>query len=174
MHEKKGKEPFFFRSFAKLIFSFNQLPLQLEEKSDAFYKRMRILKMDKELFLNNEYVDDLCSEEGITEVIPTLLEFLPLKAIPRTKTSNAYVEALRQDSDSIHAFISQNCEEGEDFMESKSKLHQAYVEFCINSGREAHKKQAFNRAMKARYKEVRTGHSREYSWKGVKIGGNKQ
>lgn len=174
MHEKKGKEPFFFRSFAKLIFSFNQLPLQLEEKSDAFYKRMRILKMDKELFLNNEYVDDLCSEEGISEVIPTLLEFLPLKAIPRTKTSNAYVEALRQDSDSIHAFISQNCEEGEDFMESKSKLHQAYVEFCINSGREAHKKQAFNRAMKARYKEARTGHSREYSWKGVKIGGNKQ
>ena len=43
MHEKKGKEPFFFVPFCKLIFSFNQLPLQLEEKSNAFYKRMRIL-----------------------------------------------------------------------------------------------------------------------------------
>jgi hypothetical protein len=72
MHEKKGKEPFFFVPFCKLIFSFNQLPLQLEEKSNAFYKRMRILFMNTELFLNNEYVNDLCSEEGVSEVGDTL------------------------------------------------------------------------------------------------------
>ena len=73
MHEKKGKEPFFFVPFAKLIFSFNQLPLQLEEKSNAFYKRMRILFMNHELKLNNEYVNDLCSNASVEEVIPYLL-----------------------------------------------------------------------------------------------------
>lgn len=168
MHEKKGKEPFFFTSFAKLLFSFNQLPLQLEEKSDAFYKRMRVLKMDKELFLNDEYVNRLCSDESIEQLIPTLLNRLPLKKIPRTDTSNQLVELLRQDSDTIHAFITTRCTESSGKRVSKSKLYQAYVEFCINTGREAHKSHSFARLMRARYKEVRSK-NREYCWEGVEL-----
>lgn len=168
MHEKKGKEPFFFTSFAKLLFSFNQLPLQLEEKSNAFYKRMRILKMNNELFLNNDYVNDLCSEEGVEEVIPYLLSLLPLKEIPRTRVSNACVEALRQDSDSVHAFISRCCVEDKHGVVSKDDLYQSYTEFCIETGREAHKKHGFMRALRSLgYIETRTKKSREAAWKGL-------
>lgn len=168
MHEKKGKEPFFFTSFAKLLFSFNQLPLQLEEKSNAFYKRMRILKMNNELFLNNDYVNDLCSEEGVEEVIPYLLSLLPLKEIPRTKVSNACVESLRQDSDSVHAFISRRCVEDKHGVVSKDDLYQAYTEFCIETGRESHKKHGFMRALRSLgYIETRTKKSREAAWKGL-------
>ena len=168
MHEKKGKEPFFFTSFAKLLFSFNQLPLQLEEKSNAFYKRMRILKMNNELFLNNDYVNDLCSEEGVEEVIPYLLSLLPLKEIPRTRVSNACVEALRQDSDSVHAFISRRCVEDKHGVVSKDDLYQAYTEFCIETGRESHKKHGFMRALRSLgYIETRTKKSREAAWKGL-------
>ena len=78
MHERKGKEPFFFVPFAKLLFSFNQMPLQLEEKSNAFYKRMRVLSMNRELYLNNKYVNNLCSNDSIEEIIPHLLAMLPL------------------------------------------------------------------------------------------------
>lgn len=167
MHEKKGKEPFFFVPFAKLLFSFNQLPLQLEEKSNAFYKRMRVLFMNNELFLNNEYVDDLCSEESIEEVIPYLLSLLPLKEIPRTSLSDNCVEALRQDSDSIHAFIQEKCEIGEDQSVTKDTLFQAYADFCVNSGRESHKKHGFMRILRSYgYKEIR-GKDRKYMWKGV-------
>lgn len=168
MHEKKGKEPFFFTSFAKLLFSFNQLPLQLEEKSNAFYKRMRILKMNNELFLNNDYVNNLCSEEGVEEVIPYLLSLLPLKEIPRTKVSNACVESLRQDSDSVHAFISRRCVEDKHGVVSKDELYQAYTEFCIETGRESHKKHGFMRALRSLgYVETRTKKSREAAWKGL-------
>ena len=168
MHEKKGKEPFFFTSFAKLLFSFNQLPLQLEEKSNAFYKRMRILKMNNELFLNNDYVNDLCSEEGVEEVIPYLLSLLPLKEIPRTKVSNACVESLRQDSDSVHAFISRRCVEDKHGVVSKDDLYQAYTEFCIETGRESHKKHGFMRALRSLgYIETRTKKNREAAWKGL-------
>ena len=149
MHEKKGKEPFFFVPFSKLLFSFNQLPLQLEEKSNAFYKRMRVLYMNKELFLNNEYVDNLCSEESITQIIPYLLSLLPVKEIPRTKQSDACVEALRFDSDSIHAFIETNCIKDSKEYTPKDDLYQAYATFCIQSGREAHKKQAFIRGVRS-------------------------
>lgn len=168
MHEKKGKEPFFFVSYAKLIFSFNQLPLQLEEKSNAFYKRMRILFMNTELFLNNDYVNDLCSEEGVTEVIPYLLHLLPLKEIPRTSMSDKYVEALREDSDSIHAFVAQCCDVGYKYQVGRNALYEAYCKFCIDSGRESHKKHAFMRNMRSQgFKESRHTKSREYMWSGI-------
>lgn len=168
MHEKKGKEPFFFVPFSKLIFSFNQLPLQLEEKSNAFYKRMRILFMNKELFLNNEYVNDLCSEEGVSEVIPYLLSLLPVKDIPRTETSDRYVEALRQDSDSIHAFIAKMCTTGPECSVNKEALYEAYCKYCIENGRENTKKHSFMRNMRSQgFKETRHGKSREYMWTGI-------
>ena len=169
MHEKKGKEPFFFVPFCKLIFSFNQLPLQLEEKSNAFYKRMRILYMNNELFLNNEYVDDLCSEESVCEIIPYLLSLLPMQEIPRTRVSNRMVEGLRQDSDSIHAFIKKKCATGPEYSIRKEELYSAYFEFCNASGRESHKKHGFMRNMRSLgFHEGRDkSRTREPIWIGV-------
>lgn len=171
MHEKKGKEPFFFVPFCKLIFSFNQLPLQLEEKSNAFYKRMRILYMNNELFLDNGYVDDLCSEESVTEIIPYLLSLLPVKEIPRTRVSNRMVEGLRQDSDSIHAFIKKKCVSAPEYYIRKEALYEAYVEFCMKSGRESHKKHGFMRNMRSLgYHEGRlTTAGRDIVWMGITL-----
>lgn len=175
MHEKKGKEPFFFVPFSKLIFSFNQLPLQLEERSNAFYKRMRILFMNTELFLNNDYVEDLCSEEGVTEIIPYLLKLLPVKDIPHTSTSDKYVEALRQDSDSIHAFLSKRCTIGNQFSVDKNALYEAYCRYCIDTGRESCKKHSFMRNIRSQgFKEIRDAKSRDYMWAGVGLRKGKQ
>lgn len=166
MHEKKGKEPFFFVPFAKLIFSFNQLPLQLEEKSNAFYKRMRILYMNHELKLNDAYVNALCSNESVEEVIPYLLNLIPVESIPATKTSNRLVDGLRQDSDSIHAFLSKKCVKGEEVVQ-KQALYEAYVQYCISHGREAHKKHAFMRNMRALgFRDIRN-ENRESCWFGL-------
>ena len=170
MHEKKGKEPFFFVSHAKLIFSFNQLPLQLEEKSNAFYKRMRILYMNKELFLNNEYVDKLCDESSIEEIIPYLLSLLPVEEIPRTPESEKMVEGLRHDSDSIHAFLSSKCKLLKGAMTPKDDLYNEYLQYCGVNGREAHKKHGFLRNMRSLgYKEARDPETREQCWVGIKL-----
>lgn len=168
MHEKKGKEPFFFVPFCKLIFSFNQLPLQLEEKSNAFYKRMRILYMNNELFLNNEYVDALC--DSVEEIIPYLLSLLPTKSIPRTRKSDKMVEALRQDSDSIHAFITRKCKLNSEATISKTMLYEEYVQFCTSHGREAHKKHSFIRNMRSQgFVELRNKNNRESMWGGITL-----
>ena len=169
MHEKKGKEPFFFVPFSKLLFSFNQMPLQLEEKSNAFYMRMRILSMQRELFLNDAYVDKLCSETSILEVIPHLLSLLPLKIITRTEDSSIMIEHLREDSDSLHAFIRHNCNVNESKVCTRNALYDSYVTYCLESGRDAHKKHAFMRQMRELkgVKEVRRKESREYCWIGI-------
>ena len=167
MHEKKGNDPFFFTPFCKLIFSFNQLPLQLEEKSDAFYKRMRILSMETELFLNDAYVDDLCTN-GVEEIIPYLLTLLPVTKIKSTKNSERLVEELRQDSDSIHAFIKRCCVLGEKEHVLKNDLYIAYVEYCNGIGREAHKKHGFMRTLRAQgIRDGRAPKSRESAWLGI-------
>lgn len=168
MHEKKGKEPFFFTPFAKLIFSFNQMPLQLEEKSNAFYKRMRVLNMTKELYLNDEYVSKLCSDESIEEVLPYLVSLLPIVEIPRTKESNKAIEDMRMDSDSVHAFISKKCKQDPEALLSKQDMYDTYIRFCVDNGREAHKKHSFMRYMRSLgYGEVRHPKTREACWKGL-------
>lgn len=117
--------------------------------------------------MNNEYVDDLCSDESIEEVIPYMLSLLPLKEIPRTELSNSCVESLRQDSDSIHAFLQTECDTGENLYVNKDILFQRYADFCVNSGRESHKKHGFMRTMRSLgFKEVR-GKDRKYCWKGI-------
>ena len=140
MHEKKGGEPFFFVSFAKLLFSFNQLPLQLEEKSNAFYKRMRILQMNSELKLNNAYVDGLCSKESIEEVIPYLLTLLPLSEIRTTDLSNTSVDSLRKDSDSVYCFISNEIKHQPNTRLAKRDFFERYNQYCLLSDRKAHGK----------------------------------
>lgn len=170
MHEKKGKEPFFFVPFTKLVFSFNQMPLQLEEKSNAFYKRMRVLPMPLELDLNNAYVDELCSPESVEEVLPFLLERLPLTEIPNTEASDKLVEGLRQDSDSIHAFLSQECKKGQKYWIPKKTLYDSYLRFCLDTGRTAHKPHGFIRHLRSQgYKEARKGDSREACWRGIAL-----
>lgn len=169
MHEKKGKEPFFFVPFCKLLFSFNQLPLQLEEKSNAFYKRMRILSLENELFLNDEYVNDLCTN-GVEEIIPYLLSLLPVTSIPTTPTSDKLVEDLRQDSDSIHAFLKKKCVLDPNCSISKDNLYAAYIDFCNSVGRESHKKHGFIRTLRARgFEEGRNTKTREATWKGLTL-----
>ena len=170
MYERKGADPFFFVPFSKLLFSFNQLPLQLEEKSNAFYKRMRILHMNNELYLNDEHVNDLCGNESIEQIIPYLLSLLPVMSIPRTAKSNKFVEALRQDSDSIHAFLSKYCVFEEGATVTKSQLYQEYTEFCIRAGRECHKKHGFMRNIRSLgMGEGRDKEMREACWIGIRL-----
>lgn len=166
MHEKKGQSPFFFRPFSKLLFSFNQLPLQLEEKSDAFYGRMRIVYMNKVLKLNQEYVDKLLN--SVEEIIPHLVARLPVKQITPSKQSLHLVEMLRGDSDSIYSFLKSSTEFEDKGEVSKDKLYEAYYKYCSQRGREAHKKHQFSRYLRSQgIMSCRLKADRRSGWKGI-------
>ena len=47
IYEKKGQDAIHFHSYAKLLFSTNEMPQNLEDKSDAFYRRLLILDMNR-------------------------------------------------------------------------------------------------------------------------------
>ena len=46
--EQKGKDAISFKSYAKLIFSTNELPLVISERTNGFYRRLLVLPMDRE------------------------------------------------------------------------------------------------------------------------------
>lgn len=150
MYEDKGCKPYFFTPFAKLIFSFNTLPLQLEEKSDAFYTRIRILEMNTKVILTQQYVDDLCSPESISAIIPVLCRRLKgLKSIKASKNSNMLSERLRSESDSIHSFITTEIDKTNNYADyiAKNELYEMYSRFCIKDDRQPHKRMHFYRSL---------------------------
>lgn len=148
MYEDKGCKPYFFTPFAKLIFSFNTLPLQLEEKSDAFYTRIRILEMNHKIVLTQTYVDDLCSPESISGMIPILCKRLQgLKQIKPSKNSALLSERLRSESDSIHSFITTQIVKTDAYQDyiAKDELYEMYSRFCLKDDRIPHKRMHFYR-----------------------------
>lgn len=148
MYEDKGCKPYFFTPFSKLWFSFNTLPLQLEEKSDAFYTRIRILEMDQKLVLTQRYVDDLCSPESISALIPVLCRRLKnLKAIKPSKNSVTLSERLRSESDSIHSFVTTQIVKTDDCADyiPKDAIYEDYSRFCLKDDRVPYKRMNFYR-----------------------------
>lgn len=150
MYEDKGGKPYFFLPFSKLWFSFNTLPLQLEEKSDAYYERMRIAEMNNKVILTQRYVDDLISPESISAVIPILCRRLKgLKKIKPSKNSLALVNRLRAESDSIHAFVTTQIERTGNYADyvAKDELYESYSRFCMREDRIPNKRMMFYRQL---------------------------
>jgi len=140
MHERKGQNPFFFVPFAKLVFSFNQLPLQLEEKSDAFYKRLRILKMGKKIHLTQDYVDRLCSYEETTLVASILLRKYGKKMavsnqIINSGNSQLLTNQLRASSDTVEAFFQDKLTVHSEAWIEKRTLYDEYIKYCVDKDR---------------------------------------
>lgn len=46
LYEKKGQDPTQFNSYAKLLFSANELTLNLDDKTNVYYRRLLVLDMN--------------------------------------------------------------------------------------------------------------------------------
>ena len=166
MYEDKGCKPYFFTPFAKLIFSFNTLPLQLEEKSDAFYTRIRILEMNNKVALTQTYVDDLCSPESISAIIPVLCRRLKgMKEVKPSNNSKVLSEKLRSESDSIHSFLVSQITKTDDCQDfiAKDELYEMYSRFCLRDDRIPNKRMHFYRNLEVLgFVEMKHGNQQVY------------
>jgi P4 family phage/plasmid primase-like protien len=166
MYEDKGCKPYFFTPFSKLWFSFNTLPLQLEEKSDAFYERIRILEMNNKITLTQTYVDDLCSPESISAIIPILCKRLKgLKRIKPSKNSQRLSNKLRSESDSIHSYMTTQIDVTGDYNDyiARDSLYEGYSRHCMREDKVPHKRAVFYRQLEVLgFIPVRNGNQQVY------------
>lgn len=173
MWEKKGMHPYFFTPLTRLLFSFNKLPLQVEERSNAFWMRIRILEMNTQLDLSQTYYENLLSDESIISIIPILCRVArDLRVIEPSMNSISLSDVLRNESDSIRAYISTQLEISHDprVFTLKDEIYISYTAFCLRNDLKAQKrKELFSALENENLKEVRRGEARKYGYFGVRI-----
>ena len=112
--EAKGKDAVSFKSYAKLLFSTNELPLVLSERSNGFFRRVMILTMDQRPErARADFLDVLQGEADyfLHLCVDALAGMYADGKIHESPASIEAVKSLRNDSDSAEAFLSERCEQ---------------------------------------------------------------
>ena len=148
LYEKKGKDPSTFRSHAKLLFSCNSVPKNVEDKSDAFYRRLLILEMDhvipaaeKDIHLKDKIRSE--REYAVYRAIQGLEELCQNGQIEESTNSIASVKKARIASDSVFAFLDEMICRKEGSRIDRSRMYQLYEDYCRDNDRTAVKKTNF-------------------------------
>lgn len=138
-HERKGKEAFFFTPFCKLLFSANEIPLNRDEKSDAFYRRLLITVMDRK----PEHVDKDLQNKLHTELdgiihryMEALQRFYRKGGYTASERSIKEVYELRELADSALAFMKDElCKDSNGQIE-RGEIYERYKKYCDDNGRQ--------------------------------------
>ena len=158
--EAKGKDAVSFVSFAKLIFSTNELPIVKAERTNGFYRRLMILTMDKvPEKADPDFFDVLAADidDFIHVSVAALERMYQRGTIAESPGSVEAVNRLRCDSDTVEAFLTEKTEQVPGGRIKKADLYSQYENFCQDMGRQSLTKQNFYRSMKAKgFGEIRT------------------
>ena len=169
--EQKGKDAISFKSYAKLIFSTNELPLVISERTNGFYRRLLVLPMDRVPERKNA---DLFSELAaqidyfIKLSVEALGRMYKAGTITESRASVAAVSQLRCDSDTVQAYIVECCSLGSDFRADRAAMYRKYDQYCQDNDRTALKKTAFFKSVRSKgFAEYKS--NGEWYFKGISL-----
>jgi putative DNA primase/helicase len=176
--ERKNKPIFCFRPFARLLFSCNDIPKNINDRSEGFYRRLIIIRFSKSV--PPEKRDPNLREKLALEADGILMWAL---AGLRRIMSNNYVfgetdrtreelQRYRIDSNSALLFMEECAEFGEGFECFRSDVYDAYQEFCRNNGYKPFSQIRFNKDLAESdvgIVQARDAITRRHTWRGVKI-----
>lgn len=136
--EYKGKDPFFFKSYANLLFSANEIPRVPKERTNAFYRRLMVLNIEQ----RGVYIE---SVKEVLEKEIHLLLYLAVKGLQKVYENNCRivesgrskrtVEKLYSESDAVSRFLEYEKAKGTlKGRVEKSNVYNSYCQFCNNMG----------------------------------------
>ena len=148
LYEKKGKDPSQFFSYAKLLFSANEFPLNLDDKTNAYYRRLLVLDIDhaipksaKDTDLKEKLYQE--SDYAIHMAMLALKQLYKDQHFAESEHSKKCIEKLYRSSDSVKAFTDEMlCHKSGEKMK-RSKVYKMYEEYCEDNGRKPHGKTKF-------------------------------
>jgi putative DNA primase/helicase len=148
--EKKNRDPFQFKNYAKLIFSCNQLPTS-PDNSDAFFSRFEIYDFTQTYVSNPEDITDenhhlmnvnlldrLTTQDELSGVFNWALggyfRLAEQGHFTGTKSSEAMKQRYLDMADPVGAFRTQMVEEDSEAEAPKDEVYRYYHEFCVTKG----------------------------------------
>ena len=174
--ERKYAPAFSFRPFARLLYSANEPP-PTPDSSDAFFRRWLILPFERrfdERQADRRILDRLTTPQELSGLlnhgIAALPALLDRGGFATTEATVNAAERFRVDSDSVAGFLGECCQLDPDARTQRSKLFDAYRNWCTENNRRALGKQRFNRRIEALCKTVSVGPIQGLSyWHGLGI-----
>lgn len=147
--ERKGKDPFDFENYSKLIFSCNEIP-RINDLSDGLKRRIIFIPFDAKFSKNDSdydpfIIDKLLSNESLEYLLKLALEGLDRILYNRAFTSVQVVEDAWNDYERRNNPIIGFIEEGKIENELTKDVYLQYQTYCNESGLKHLSRIAFSR-----------------------------
>lgn len=150
--ERKGKDPFDFNNYAKLIFSANEMP-RINDTSDGLMRRLVIVPFNAKFSKNDPDFDPFIKDKLLTNEAMEYLLNIALEGLKRVIKNNGFTEVdsvtaevkeYEKRNNPVVAFLEENEIDGETVEETYLK----YSTWCIENGLRALSKNMFGREVK--------------------------
>ncbi len=152
LYEKKGQDPTQFQSYAKLLFSANEMPLNLDDKTNAYYRRLLVLDMnrsipesERDIMLKEKIYKE--SDYAIHMGVAALKQLYEDNYFCESRHSRECIEELYRSADSVKAFLDEKVCRKNGKKLKRSDVYKYYTDFCEENDRQAHGKSVFFRMM---------------------------
>ncbi|HAT4186662.1 TPA: DNA primase [Clostridium perfringens] len=175
MAEKKNKNPFKFKPFARLVFSCNELPRNYVDRTEGFYRRLIIVpfnrqieksKIDKALkykFQREKEGILNWALEGLKRLYENNFEF------SENEMTDGVKKEYKRENNNVISFVEECCELDGLFSCSRIELYESYKEFCVEAGLKALSQIKFNKELEGNFNITRSRSGKLRSWNGVRI-----
>ena len=175
MAEKKNKNPFKFKPFARLVFSCNELPRNYVDRTEGFYRRLIIVpfsrqidksKIDKALkykFQREKEGILNWALEGLKRLYENNFEF------SENELTDGVKKEYKRENNNVISFVEECCELDSLFSCSRIEIYEAYKEFCVEAGLKALSQIKFNKELEGNFNITRSRSGKLRLWNGVRI-----
>lgn len=175
MAEKKNKNPFKFRPFARLVFSCNELPKNYVDRTEGFYRRLIIVPFNRQIDKNKidkalKYKFQREKEgifnwalEGLKRLYENNFEF------SENELTDGVKKEYKRENNNVISFVEECCEIDSLFSCSRIEIYEAYKEFCVEAGLKALSQIKFNKELEGNFNVTRSRSGKLRSWNGVRI-----
>lgn len=176
--ERKNKDPFSFRPYARLLFSCNEIPRNYGDRSDGFYRRLIIIRFDKSVPASQRdpnLREKLAVErDGILAWALKGLKRLMMENYQFTETERTRTELQRYkiESNSALLFAEECCVIEKKAECMREELFLAYRDFCNQNGLKSMSQANFNKDIESLDEGVTRGLeriSRRKVWSGIRL-----
>ena len=179
--EQKFKDGFLMKSYAKVLFTANRLPL-VSDESKAFWDRIAIIPFEAKFTVTisrEEIVDGMLTEEERSGFLNLALDGLEMLRVQNKFYGEDDNEATKRKyiklSDPIMAFGHERTIESPLNRIPKGELYGAYVDYCTENGYPVKESNAFSKSFKRLYPrldecQITTENGRRiHAWVGVDL-----
>jgi len=175
--ERKNKDPFSFRPYARFLFSCNDIPKNYADRSEAFFRRLILMRFEKSVPVEKRdpNLRERLAEEadGIFAWALDGLRRLMSNNYTFTETVQTAMELQRYrvESSSSLMFLEECCEVGGDAECVRETLFEKYRDYCNRNGYKPLSQANFNKDMESSGNGIERGLekvSRRKIWKGVR------